>query len=275
VTDPSQRSHPVRMLVDPRSRAQIDRVVELVRHVLGDDLLGIHLYGSAVTTGLRHESDLDLLAVGARRTTDAERRVLIDRLLPISGSRAAGGPARSIELTIVVQSEVRPWRYPPAMDLQYGDWLRPAFERGELAPWDDPNPDLAILLSSALHASAPLIGPPLASLIDRVPREDLERAMLDELPLLVDDLDDDTGNVVLTLARVWATLATGEIRSKDAAADFVLGQLPAAHRAVLERARAIYLGEEPERWDDLIPLVRPHAEFVVRAISSGRADQAG
>jgi predicted nucleotidyltransferase len=263
------------MSVDGKSRAQIDRVVELVQHVLGDDLLGIHLYGSAVTTGLRHASDLDLLAVGARRTTDAEKRILIDGLLPLSGSRAAAGPARSIELTVVVQSEVRPWRYPPAMDLQYGDWLRTAFERGELDPWDDPNPDLAILLSVALQASDALAGPPLSSLMDQVPRGDLERAMLDELQMLVDDIDDDTGNVVLTLARAWTTFATGEIRSKDAAADFVLERLPAEHRAVLERARAIYLGEEPERWDDLMPLVRPHAEFVTRAISAGLADQAG
>ncbi|MBM0238323.1 DUF4111 domain-containing protein [Micromonospora sp. ATA32] len=38
----------------------------------------------------------------------------------------------------------------------------------------------------------------------------------------------DTRNVILTLARIRTTLATGGIRSKDAAADFVLDRLPAA-----------------------------------------------
>ena len=77
--------------------------------------------------------------------------------------------------------------------------------------------------------------------------------MLEGIEPLLADLDDDTRNVVLTLARIWTTLGTGEFRSKDAAADWALERLPEEHRAVLARARAIYLGDEPERWDDLRP----------------------
>jgi hypothetical protein len=39
---------------------QLERVVELVREVLGPDVLGVYLFGSAVLGGLRPESDLDL-----------------------------------------------------------------------------------------------------------------------------------------------------------------------------------------------------------------------
>lgn len=53
----------------------------------------------------------------------------------------------------------------------------------------------------------------------------------------------DARNVILTLARIRITLATGGIRSKDTAADFVLDRLPAAHRRVqADDARAIYRG---------------------------------
>jgi streptomycin 3"-adenylyltransferase len=72
--------------------------------------------------------------------------------------------------------------------------------------------------------------------------------------------------VVLTLARIWTTLETGAIRSKDGAADWVLARLPAEHRPVLERARAIYLGEAPEGWDELRGQVRPHAEYIAGVI---------
>ena len=75
--------------------------------------------------------------------------------------------------------------------------------------------------------------------------------MLEGIGPLLADLDDDTRNVVLTLARIWTTLGTGEFRSKHAAADWALERLPEEHRAVLARARAIYLDDEPERWDDL------------------------
>jgi streptomycin 3"-adenylyltransferase len=90
--------------------------------------------------------------------------------------------------------------------------------------------------------------------------------MLDSIPALLSYLDGDERNVVLTFARIWTTLATGIIRSKDAAADWALPRLPPEHRAVLEHARACYLGESAEEWGDLLPRVRQHVEHVIREI---------
>ncbi|WP_244164720.1 DUF4111 domain-containing protein [Streptomyces silaceus] len=35
---------------------------------------------------------------------------------------------------------------------------------------------------------------------------------------------------------------------------------------MLARARAVYLGDEEERWEDLLPQVKPHAQYVVQEI---------
>jgi streptomycin 3"-adenylyltransferase len=101
--------------------------------------------------------------------------------------------------------------------------------------------------------------------LEEVPWEDLVRGTVDEIHVLLPGIDEetDTRNGVLTLARIWATLATGEILSKDAAADWALEQLPEEHRAVPARARAIYVGDEDERWDDLRGRVRPYADYVI------------
>ena len=100
-----------------------------------------------------------------------------------------------------------------------------------------------------------------------MPHDDLIRGAIAGIPDLLGDLESDTRNVLLTLARIWTTLQTGPIRSKDAAAAWVLDQLPPEHQPVLARARAMYLeGEDEERWDDL-PAVRAHAEYVVDAIT--------
>jgi streptomycin 3"-adenylyltransferase len=171
-------------------------------------------------------------------------------------------------LTVAVQSDVRPWRYPPRLDFIYGDWLRPEFERGEVPDGPRPNPDLAILITIVLLDGRALFGPPAAEVLDPVPRADLERALLEVIPGLIAELESDTRNVILTLARIWATLVTGEILPKEAAADWVLARLPDEHQAVLARARAIYVGEQPELWNDLLPLVRPHVEYVVREIQA-------
>jgi predicted nucleotidyltransferase len=259
-------TRPAAQALDVRSSGQIDDVIDLVRMVLGEDAVAAYLYGSAVQGGLKPSSDLDVFLVTRRPTTPADKRALVDGLLPISGSDAVSGPARSIELTVVVQSDVRPWRYPPRLDFLYGDWLRREFERGDLPAGPRPNPDLAMLLTSVLLVSRPLFGPPAEEVFDPVPRVDLERALLDVIPGLLAELPTDTRNVILTLARIWTTMATGEIRSKDAAADWALARLPAERRSVLARARAIYLGDEAEDWQDLLPVVDAHAEFVVHEI---------
>jgi streptomycin 3"-adenylyltransferase len=218
-----------------------------------------------VLGGLRPRSDIDILAVSRRPTTRGEKRRLVQRLAAITGTTDPG-PPWTIELTIVVGSQIRPWRYPPPMDFQYGEWVRRAFERGDLEPWPARDPDLAILITSVPRGDRPLLGPPPAEVFDPVPRRDRTRAMLDGLDGLLHRLEDDTRNVLLTLARVWCTLATDEIRAKDSAADWALRRLPGEHRAVLARARAIYLGEEEERWEDLKPRIRPFAGYVAATI---------
>ncbi|MFE7118616.1 aminoglycoside adenylyltransferase family protein [Streptomyces sp. NPDC057654] len=249
------------------TEAQAEDVVRLVRQVFGADVVGAYLHGSAVLDGLRPSSDLDVLAVLRRRTTAGERRALVDALLRISGT-GNGGSGRPVELTVVVQDDVRPWRYPPRCEFQYGEWLRTEYERGR-TPGPGESPDLAPLITMALLGDAPLYGPPPAAALDAVPHEDLRRGIVAGVPELLAELEDDTRNVVLTLARVWRTLATGEIGSKDAAADWALARLPEEHRPVLSRARAGYLGPlgaERESWDDLLPRLRPYAGHVAAEI---------
>jgi predicted nucleotidyltransferase len=227
-----------------RVEEQLERAVALVRAVLRDDLVGLYLFGSSVLGGLKPTSDLDLLGVARRPTTEIERRRLVEGLLALSQR------PRYLELTVVAESDVRPWRYPPRMDLQYGDWLRAELERGELAP-PAPNADLAALITMTLLHGRPLVGPPAADVLSPVPHEDLLRAGRDELDRVLAELDDDTRNMLLTLARIWCTAETGEIRSKDDAADWALPHLPAEHRPVLERARDGYRSGDYGTWDDL------------------------
>lgn len=237
----------------------------LVGEVLGEEAIGSYLHGSAVLGGLKPASDLDVLVVTRRSMDDRRRRALLDGLLAVSG---LSDRLRPVELTVVVRSEVRPWRYPPTGDFLYGEWLREDL-RASGAPRPEPMPDLAVLLTTVLTHGRPLTGPPAASVLDPVPRADLVRASVAGIPDLLHDLDHDTRNVLLTLARVWTTLATGEIRPKDAAADWALRRLPPEHRPVLRHARELYLGSRycEESWSgELTAGVRPHVRAVLAEI---------
>lgn len=240
---------------------------------MGRDVRGAYLFGSAALGGLRPRSDLDVLVVSERRTTRAEKQTLVDRLLAVSGRERGEVRWRRIELTIVVESEINPWRYPPTIDFIYGDWLRGDFSRGSIEPSPREHPDLATVIAMVLLSDRPLMGPPPSALLAPVPHEDLLRAIVGGVDSLLRDIDSDTDNVILTLARIWTTIATGAIRSKDTAADWAMGRLPDQHRPVLERARANYLRPDVEAWDDLRTRVRPFADYVVAQIKDlyGRA----
>lgn len=248
-------------------------VVAIVRDVLGDALIGAYLHGSAVLGGLCPTSDVDVLAVIDRPTTEPERRVLVDRLLEISGRRARRGPGRPIELTILVQSDVRPWRHPPRVEFLYGEWRRDDYEAG-FVPGPEPMADLGPEIALALAGNRALAGPPPAHVLDPIPDADLRRAITAGVPSLMDDLESDTRNVLLTLARIWATLATTEITSKDQAAAWALGRMPDALAGPLNLAREMYLeGWDREDWGEELAAARATATHLVTEIRRANGDE--
>lgn len=245
---------------------QVDRTVLLVRGVLGNELIGVYLFGSAVTGGLRARSDIDLMAVSSRRLTIREKRKIIERMLTISGK------PRNVELTVVVSSEIRPWHYPARMDFQFGNWWRSEYEKGVVEPYmSHINPDLPSLIRLVLHAKVAVIGPPPADVFDPVPRADYMIGLVSSVDGWLENLNEtDLGirNAVLALARIWCGVVTDEIRPKDQAADWAIPRLPPRHRAVLRRAKAGYLGETVERWQEVMPKVRSYSQYVISEVKS-------
>lgn len=263
---------------DQRDDGVAAEVVGIVHDVLGDSLVGAYLHGSAALGGLRPTSDIDVLVVIDRETGIEERRAIVDRLLGISGRRAYRGSGRPVELTIAVASQIRPWRYPPRAEFQYGEWLRGDYEAG-LTPEPGPSPDLAPLIAMTLAGAAagqrPLMGPLATEVFDPVPPVDLRRAIVAGVPGLLADLETDTRNVLLTLARIWATLATGALQSKDAAAGWAVERLPDTRRAMLARARLMYLeGWDEDDWGDLKTLAHAEADALVAEIERLAGEEA-
>ena len=250
--------------------AQADAALAALTDALAPGtVLGVYLYGSAVTGGLRPDSDLDLFGVVGRRLTDAERAALVAGFIPLSWRAERPLGWRPLEVTLVVAGEVRPWRYPPRFDFQYGEWLREELLAGDHQPPTGPHPDVALQVRMVLDGGRPLVGPPAAALLEAPPHADMVRAMLDELPSLLADLDTDTRNVLLTLARVWTTVATGELRPKDVAADWAMERLSEPHRAIFGQARDAYLVGEEAPWEPAG--VRSAASEIVTRISEASA----
>jgi streptomycin 3"-adenylyltransferase len=247
---------------------QIKECLDLLKLILGPDLLAVYLYGSALVGGLQKYSDIDLFVVTNRKTTPEEKAKLIMSLLKISGIYMKGSK-RPIEMTLVERSMISPWHYPPFFDFQYGEWLRDSFESGVIDPPESHEmPDLALLITQVLLKSQTLWGLEPKKLLPHVPYADFMKAMIQDLDRLNSDLQDDTRNVLLTYARVWSTLETDAIRSKPAAADWVINRLPKEYQTVMQRAKSICIGLENEQWDDIEALLKPCVDFIVNRIKA-------
>ncbi|WP_460417022.1 aminoglycoside adenylyltransferase family protein [Pseudomonas sp. microsymbiont 2] len=244
----------------PSTDPQLHAAQRLLSRHLGDRLLTIHLYGSAVAGGLKPESDLDLLVTVAQPLDEATRQALMLDLLTISAPPGTLPDRRALEVTVLVRADIHPWRYPARRELQFGEWLRAALLAGEFEP-AQLDPDLAILLTKARQQSIALLGRNAADWFDPVPGADMAQAFRDTLAQwnTHDDWSGDERTVVLALARIWYSLATGKIAAKDVAAGWLLPRLPAAHRTVLANARAAYLGEATEQ---LAAWPEPVAAFI-------------
>lgn len=237
------------------------------RHAPGG-VVGVYLYGSAASTGLRPDSDVDILVVTRRSLSRPERVGLVELLLRISGWHghrerfpdAAG--RRPLEVTSLALPDLASTTARPRLDFQYGEWLRAELVAGAI-PEPAEDPDVVILRATALQASRPLRGRALREILAPVPPQVLRRAILDRVPSLVREADGDERNALLTLARSLVTVETGDIVSKDAAAQTVAARRTGPERTLLLTARAGYLGLIKDDWSPL----RTQAHALAKALA--------
>lgn len=251
---------------------QLSEVQVALERKLAGTLQAVHLFGSAVDGGLKPYSDIDLLVTVRAPLVEAVRRSLMMDLLSVSASPGTSEKYRALEVTVVVREEVVPWRYPPVRELQYGEWLREELQAG-IVQSATADPDLAVLLTKARKHSICLVGVPATELFDPVPGQDFAKALLDTIAQWNEEIDwqGDERNVVLTLARIWFSVSTGEILSKDAAAAWALERLPNEYRPVLAAAQAAYLGSARDDLAGRAEQVTAFVRYVRRMIESVRS----
>lgn len=241
----------------------------ILHALFSESLVAVYLHGSAVTGGLRPHSDVDLLAVIDGPMTRENGKRFAAALMAVSG-RYPRDPAgrRPLEVIVFSRTDLAVPAYPMRCEFIYGEWLRHAYEEGSVpAPMSDP--ELTLVLTQARREAKPLFGPDANELLPVIPQADIRRAIGDMLPSLCETLEEDERNVLLTLARMWRTLATGEFVPKGAAADWAIARLPDAHAAVLAHTRDAYLGFDKNDWHGRQVEIRETARVLRDYVEAG------
>ena len=247
--------------------AEAERGLAIVRRSFGASLVGAYLHGSAVSGGLRRDSDVDLLVVVEQPTTHAVRAGLVSALMAISTPPGNEAGMRPLELIVFRRGDLAPPAYPARAEFVYGEWLREAFEAGTV-PDPVSDPELTLVLAQARREARRLAGPEPAALLPEIAAADIRRATGDALPALLGSLEGDERNVLLTLARMWQTLVTGDFVAKDAAAAWAMPLLPVDVAAMLSLARDGYLGLTADDWAGRRQQARAAADALHRRVAA-------
>lgn len=227
--------------------SEADKALLIVQEQLAESLVAVYLHGSAVAGGLHPKSDVDLLAVIDHPLAPSASARLVAELMKISGHPGGGSASRPIELIIFLRDHLTEAAYPARCEFIYGEWLRNRLEAGEV-PKPVCDPELTLVLAQARQEAISLGGPHVSELLPVIPQAGIRRAIGDVLPALIETLQGDERNVLLTLARMWRTSITGEFVSKDDAANWAAARLPAEQAAVLADAREAYLSVREDDW---------------------------
>lgn len=241
---------------------QIGQTVFTVETLLGNQIAGLYLYGSAALAGLQPNSDIDILVITNDEMPDSVRSKLTEQIKNISGV-IGDSQKRPLEITVVNQKDIIPWRFPPKWEYMYGEWLRNEIEAGKI-PQPCYDADLVILLWQARAHSVVLRGKAAKELIPFIPDSEVRKAIKNSLPGLLASIKGDERNVLLTLCRMWFTLETAEICPKNIAAEWVLPELPNELVPILELAINGYLGNCVDEWTGLEKETRLLADFLNR-----------
>ena len=230
---------------DGEWRKLTDGFVRESKRILGDNLVGIYLHGSAVMGCFNpQKSDIDLLVVTANDMPDETKRAYMDMVVTLN----AQAPAKGIEMSVVKREVCKPFAYPTPFVLH--------FSAGHLA-WYRDNPDdyvkkmngtdkdLAAHFTVIRARGVCLYGEPVSDVFGEVPDEDYMDSLWYDIADAEDDIAEDTMYLTLNLARVLAWQQEGKVLSKQEGGEWGLMNLPNRYHALLREALAEYHGEKP------------------------------
>lgn len=244
---------------DPTPYADVNAVLfdllEGARLALGEQLIGLYLYGSLASGGFDPQrSDIDFLAV-TRRTLSEEAIQALDALhqrLWQSGAKwAAKLEGCYVPLELIRRHQPHGPDCPTVNEGQF-------YTGGLGADW--------IIQRSTLRESGiVLAGPPLPDLIDPVSADELRGAVLGYLwewwaPMLEDSerlqSREYQAYAVLSMCRTLYTLQHGAIASKQVSAAWAKQALDAQFHAVIDQALAWPAGDQPDSLENTLDLIR-------------------
>ncbi len=228
----------------------LERFVKHNQRILGDDLAGIYLHGSAAMGCFnKDKSDVDLIVVVNSDIPDEVKRRYMDMVVELN----ADAPAKGIELSVVRKRVCRPFIYPTPFELHFSnahlEWYRtdPA---DYIAVMKGTDKDLAAHFTIIYHRGICLFGEAVRDVFEEVGREEYFDSIWYDVRNAVEEITEKPAYFILNLCRVLAYKREGLILSKREGGEWVLENIPMKYRELILQALDEYSSVRSSEWDE-------------------------
>lgn len=227
------------------------RVAGTLGEVLGDALTGLYVHGSLATGAYHRErSDVDLLAIVARKLSPKEREAVARLLVRLSDARPMWG---DIEVTVVQEHYVRAFEHPLPYEVHYSCAEHERIRHGRIDyALDRRSVDLAAQVVETRERGVTLVGPPPSSLFGPVPWHAYVNALEADFNWAQSRIEEKPVYAILNACRILhgTSGSAMSVLNKDEAAVWALQTVPAQFHSIVNDALQLYRGTKAP--DDVV-----------------------
>lgn len=227
-----------------------DNFVTQSREILGDNLVGIYLHGSAVMGCFNEKkSDIDLLTVVDSPLCNETKRRYMDMVVELNAS----APEKGIELSVVQKGVCRPFLYPTPFELHFSithlQWYK-TDSSDYIDKMNGTDKDLAAHFTIIYHRGKCLYGKEIKEVFERVRTEFYFDSIWNDIQNAEEEITANPTYITLNLCRVLAYKKDGLILSKQEGGNWGLEHAPEKYRPLILQALDDYSSGKSMEWDE-------------------------
>ncbi len=252
-------------MISQQTDSLIDDFVERSKEILQDNLVGVDLHGSLVMGCFNpQKSDIDLIIVVDEPLSDSVKRAYMDMVVEVNSC----GPAKGIEMSIVLRKVCKPFVYPTPFELHFSsghlEWYREDPD-DYIREMNGTDKDLAAHFTIISSRGKCLYGAPVKEVFSEVPSCDYMDSLWYDIEGAAEEITEYPMYLTLNLARVLAYMEEKLVLSKKEGGDWALKHLPSEYHPLIMDAMREYSESAEVVYNDI--LAKRYAEYVIGQIT--------
>lgn len=246
-----------------------DAFVTGSRKILGDNLTGVYLHGSAAMGCFNPlKSDIDLLIVVEKPLSKEIKLRYLEKIVDLNRQ----APEKGLEISVVLKSVCSPFVYPTPYELHFSTTHLELYKKSPeeyIEKLQGTDKDLAAHFTIILHRGISLYGAGIKDVFGEVNKHYYFDSILYDIENAKHDILKNPMYIILNLCRVYAYKQSEKILSKQEGGEWGLFFMEKKYHPLINAALKEYKTGNKETFDAALSL--DFADYMLKKINEQSA----